>query len=53
MAKGLSISGVRTQTYAFSKFLGDVSALNKGTVARRIVRRVVGKQTGKGMRIFG
>jgi hypothetical protein len=53
MAKGLSISGIRTQTYAFSKLLGDVSAISKGTVGRRITRRIVGKQTGKGMRIFG
>jgi len=52
MAKGLSISGIRTSTYAFSKLLGDVNAFSKGTVAKRVVRRITGKQTGKGMRIF-
>jgi len=53
MAKGLSITNVRTSAYAFSKFLGDVNALSKGTVVPRIARRIVGKQTGKALRIFG
>jgi hypothetical protein len=52
MAKGLSISSIRTQTYAFSKFLGDVNAISKGKVVRRVGIRLAGKQTGKSLRIF-
>jgi hypothetical protein len=52
-AKGISIRGIRSSTYALGKGLGDVSAISKGKFAPRIARRVVGKYTGRGLRIFG
>jgi len=36
--------------YFFAKLLGDVNAVKKGKVGKRIARRTVGKATGKGLR---
>lgn len=52
MARGISIRNVRSATYAFGKGLGDVSAITRGDIVPRIVRRVAGKFTGRGLRIF-
>ena len=39
--------------YALARFLGDVNAVKKGQVGRRIGRRIVGKATGRGLaRLF-
>ena len=40
----------RSFLYTLAKFLGDVNAVKKGTVDKRIGRRMVGKATGRGMR---
>ena len=40
----------RSFLYALAKLLGDVNAVKKGTVGKRIGRRIVGKAAGRGMR---
>jgi len=53
MAKRDPISHIRGVLYSTAKILGDVNAVRKGTVGKRIVRRVVGKITGRGLgRLF-
>lgn len=42
-----SISQARSVLYGLAKLLGDVSAIKKGTVGKRIARRAAGKATGK------
>lgn len=39
----MSLSAIRSLLYAFARFLGDVSAVRRGRVGRRIVRRGVGR----------
>jgi hypothetical protein len=46
----LSINKIRSILYGTAKILGDVNAVKKGTIGKRIARRVVGKGTGKIMR---
>lgn len=36
--------------YALAKILGDINAVNKGTVGKRIARRTAGKATGRVLR---
>ncbi|SDJ19604.1 hypothetical protein [Natribacillus halophilus] len=36
--------------YQLARILGDVNAVNKGKVGKRIGRRVAGKATGRGLR---
>jgi hypothetical protein len=39
--------------YTLARLMGDVSAVKKGTVGKRIGRRIVGKMTGRGIgRLF-
>jgi hypothetical protein len=40
---------MRSFLYALARFLGDVNAVKKGRVGRRIGRRVAGKYTGRGL----
>jgi len=35
--------------YLFAKILGDISAVKKGKVGKRIARRAAGKITGRGL----
>lgn len=42
-----SISQARGFLYGLARFLGDVNAVQKGTAAKRIGRRVTGKATGR------
>lgn len=35
--------------YWFAKILGDMSAVKKGKVGKRIARRAAGKATGRGL----
>lgn len=35
--------------YTLGKILGDINAVNKGTVGKRIGRRIVGRAAGKGI----
>jgi len=41
------ISQTRSALYGLAKFLGDISAVQKGTVGKRIARRTAGKATGR------
>jgi hypothetical protein len=49
----MSINKTRGFLYALAKFLGDVNAVKKGTIGKRIARRAAGKITGRGLgRLF-
>jgi len=41
---------IRGWLYFFARILGDINAVKKGKVGRRIGRRAVGKLTGRGLR---
>ena len=41
--------GTRGILYALARLLGDVSAVRRGKVGRRIARRGAGKLTGRGL----
>lgn len=43
----MSINKFRSILYNVAKFLGDVNAVKKGKIGRRVGRRVAGKATGK------
>jgi len=44
----MSISKSRGWLYKLAKLLGDVNAVKKGKVGKRIARRAAGKAAGKG-----
>jgi hypothetical protein len=46
----MSVNKTRGLLYRIARLLGDVNAVQKGTAHKRIVRRAVGRQTGKGLR---
>jgi hypothetical protein len=49
----MSINRTRGSLYRLARILGDVQAIRKGRVGKRIGRRVVGKYAGRGMgRLF-
>ena len=43
----VKISRVRSLLYWLARLLGDLSAVSKGTVGKRIVRRLAGKASGR------
>lgn len=44
----------RSLLYLVARIMGDVNAVQRGKVGRRIVRRLAGKVTGRAMgRVFG
>lgn len=43
----MKINLIRSILYGLAKFLGDVNAVKKGKVKKRIGRRVAGKATGR------
>lgn len=43
----MSINKIRSILYGTAKILGDVNAIKKGKVGKRIARRVAGKGTGR------
>jgi hypothetical protein len=45
----MKINKLRSVLYLFSRVLGDINAVNKGKVGKRIGRRVVGRAAGKGI----
>ncbi|MCM3160977.1 hypothetical protein [Metabacillus litoralis] len=45
----MSINKIRSILYTVAKILGDVNAVKKGTVGKRIARRAAGKVTGRVM----
>jgi precorrin isomerase len=44
-----SINKVRRSLYKAARILGDVNAVKRGTVGKRLARRAVGRATGRGM----
>jgi hypothetical protein len=46
----MTINQFRKFLYSLAKFLGDVNAIQKGTIGKRIGRRIAGKMTGKLLR---
>jgi len=42
--------GIRSFLYLLAKRLGDVNAVRKDRVGKRIGRRIAGKVTGRGLR---
>ena len=45
---------IRSMLYLVARLMGDVNAVKKGRVRRRIGRRIAGKLTGRGLgRLFG
>jgi hypothetical protein len=49
----VSLGRTRGLLYSLARFLGDVSAVEKGRVGKRIGRRLVGRATGRAMgRLF-
>lgn len=48
------INKTRSALYKGGRILGDVNAVKKGKIGRRIARRVAGKALGRGMgKLFG
>jgi len=43
----MKINKIRSALYKSAKVLGDVNAVQKGTVGKRIARRAAGKATGR------
>ncbi len=46
----MSISKIRSILYKTAKILGDVNAVKKGKVGKRVARRTAGKLTGRLLR---
>jgi hypothetical protein len=48
------LASLHRELWPFARLMGDVSAVKKGTVGKRIGRRFVGKMMGRGIgRLFG
>jgi len=45
----MSIGKTRGFLYRLARLLGDVNAVQKGKIGRRIARRTAGKLTGRGL----
>lgn len=49
----MTISKFRSILYMCGRFLGDINAIRRGTVGKRIMRRIAGRYTGKALgRVF-
>ncbi len=46
----MKINKIRSFLYKTSKYQGDVNAVQKGSIGKRIMRRAAGKASGKLMR---
>lgn len=45
---------MRSLLYLIARLLGDVNAVKKGKIGRRVARRAAGKVTGRGLgKLFG
>lgn len=49
----MSISKTRTTLYKTARILGDVDAVKKGKVGKRVKNRLLGKLTGKVLKKLG
>jgi hypothetical protein len=41
--------GLRNSLYKVARIMGDINAVKKGKVGKRVARRVAGKTTGKAL----
>jgi len=41
--------GIRSSLYKVARLLGDVNAVKKGKVGKRVARRLAGKATGRSL----
>jgi len=41
--------GIRSALYTIAKLMGDVNAVKKGKVGKRVARRAAGKVTGRSL----
>ncbi len=41
--------GLRSSLYKIARLMGDVNAVKKGKVGKRVVRRAAGKVTGRSL----
>ncbi len=41
--------GLRSALYTIARLMGDVNAVQKGKVGKRIARRAIGKATGRSL----
>lgn len=49
----MGLSSVRSALYRLARFLGDVQAVKRGRVGKRLARRAAGRMTGRGLgRLF-
>lgn len=49
----MGIARTRGLLYALARLLGDVQAVRRGRIGRRVVRRTAGRLTGRGLgRLF-
>ena len=48
--KGITIPKIRGFGYKFLKYLGDFNSIIQGKIGRRVLNRVLGKFTGRGLR---
>lgn len=49
----MSINKTRGFLYTLAKILGDINAIQKGTMGKRLARRAAGKATGRALgRLF-
>ena len=46
----MGISKIRGLLYLIARLLGDVNAVRRGTVGKRIARRIAGKASGRLLR---
>ncbi|MBU4401087.1 MAG: hypothetical protein KKE86_17380 [Planctomycetes bacterium] len=46
----MNVNKTRGFLYQVARLLGDVNAVQKGKVGRRVGRRLAGKATGRGLR---
>ena len=47
MQTGEAVMSFRSFLYAFARPLGDINAIQKGTIGKRVQRRIAGKITGR------
>ena len=45
--KGLTIGKTRSALYKTAKILGDINAIKRGTIGRRVTHRISGKITAR------
>ena len=45
----MSIGKTRSKLYLIAKILGDINAVKRGTIGKRVMRRIAGKVTGRGL----